>query len=106
MGQPRPLFCLFSVFSNKHYKFLQQIYVKKIPSNIRCRDSNPRRPSECESFPITTRPGLQESCCLNIEHKMEKTELIGKTVLLIQIDFLSLSLSLEDQGEREIYMNV
>ena len=27
------------------------------PSSIRCRDSNPR-PLECESPPITTRPGL------------------------------------------------
>ena len=32
MGQPRPLFCLFSVFSNKHYNF----YVKKCPSSIWC----------------------------------------------------------------------
>ena len=29
MGQPRPLFHLFSVFSNKH-QFLQQIYVKNV----------------------------------------------------------------------------
>ena len=57
MGQPRPLFRLFSVFSNKHYTFLQQIYVKKIPSSIWCRDSNPR-PLEHVSPPITTRPGL------------------------------------------------
>ena len=53
MGQPRPLFCLFSVFSNKHYNF----YVKKCPSSIWCWDSNPR-PLESESLPITTRPGL------------------------------------------------
>ena len=58
MGQPRPLFRLFSVFSNKHYKFLQQIYVKKCASSIWCWDSNPR-PLECESHPITTRPELQ-----------------------------------------------
>ena len=31
MGQPRPLFSfLFSVFSNKQYKFLQQMYVKNV----------------------------------------------------------------------------
>ena len=30
MGQPRPLFNLFSVFSNELYKFLQQIYVKNV----------------------------------------------------------------------------
>ena len=57
MGQPRPLFVYFRSFSNKHYKFLQQIYVKKCPSSIRCRDLNPR-PLEHESLPITTRPGL------------------------------------------------
>ena len=57
LGQPRPLFILFLVFSNKHHKFLQQIYAKKCPSSIRYWDSNPR-PSECESPPITTRPGL------------------------------------------------
>ena len=48
---------LFLVFSNKHYKFLQQIDVKKCPSSIRCQDLNPR-PLERESLPITTRPGL------------------------------------------------
>ena len=57
MGQPWPLFHLFPVFSNKHYNFLQQIYVKKCSSSIWCQDSNPR-PLECESPPITTRPGL------------------------------------------------
>ena len=57
IGQPRPLFRLFSVFSNKHDKFLQQIYVKKCPYSIRCRDSNPQ-PLKRESPPITTRPGL------------------------------------------------
>ena len=46
MGQPRPLFHLFSVFSYKLYNFLQQR-----------RDSNPR-PFEHESSPITTRSGL------------------------------------------------
>ena len=57
MGQPRPLFLLFSVFSNKHhYNFTTNI-CEKCPSSIRCRDSNPR-PSERESLPITTRPGL------------------------------------------------
>ena len=30
MGQPWPLLRLFLVFSNKHYKFLQQIYVKNV----------------------------------------------------------------------------
>ena len=47
---------LFSVFSNKQYNFTTNI-CEKCPSSIRCRDSNPR-PSEHESLPITTRPGL------------------------------------------------
>ena len=38
-------------------QFLQQIYVKKSPSCIRCWDSNPQ-PSVHESPPITTRSGL------------------------------------------------
>ena len=57
MGQPRPLFHLFSVFSNKHYKFLQQIHLKKCPSSLQCRDLN-SQPLERESPLITTRPGL------------------------------------------------
>ena len=38
-------------------QFLYQIHVKKCASSIGCCDSNPR-PSEHESPPITTRPGL------------------------------------------------
>ena len=58
MGQPRPLFRSFSVFSNKHhYNFYNKYIWKKCPSSIRCWDSNPR-PSERESLPFTTRPGL------------------------------------------------
>ena len=57
VGQSRPLFHLFSVFFKQTLQFLQQIYVKKCPSSILCRDSNPQ-PSERESLPITTRPGL------------------------------------------------
>ena len=30
MSQPRPLFRLFSVFSNKQYNFLQQLNVKNV----------------------------------------------------------------------------
>ena len=56
-GPTLAFFCLFLVFSNKHYKFLQQIYVKKCPSSIWWRDLNPRS-LERESPPITTRPGL------------------------------------------------
>ena len=57
MGQPRPpLSFIFRLFMQTLLHFLQLIYVKNV-SSIRCRDSNPR-PSEHESPPITTRPGL------------------------------------------------
>ena len=60
MGDPRPLFGLFSVFPNKHqcnfYNKLMWIFL----SSKWCWDLNPQ-PSERESHPITTRPGLHYS---------------------------------------------
>ena len=49
---------IFGLFKQTSLQFLQQIYVKKCPSSIRCWDLNPQ-PSERESPPITTRPGLR-----------------------------------------------
>ena len=44
MGQPRPLLSfIFGLFKQTSLQFLQQIYVKKCPSSIRCGDSNPKR---------------------------------------------------------------
>ena len=57
MGHPRPLFHLFSVFSNKQYKFYYKLLWKICPSSIWHQDSN-SQPSDCESPPLTTRPGL------------------------------------------------
>ena len=54
-GQPRPLFHLFSVFSNKQHNFSTN-QCETCPSIIKCQDSNPQ-PLEHESSPITTRPG-------------------------------------------------
>ena len=56
MGQPRPLFHLFSSFQTR-YKFCNKYVNEKRPSSIRCQDSNSRL-LEHESPPITTRPGL------------------------------------------------
>ena len=53
MGHPRPLFVYFRLFQHT-LQILQQIYVKKCPSSIRCWDSN-RRPL---GHDITTRPEL------------------------------------------------
>ena len=47
---------IFGLFKQT-LQFLQQLYVKKCPSSLRCQDLN-SRPSERESLPITTRPGL------------------------------------------------
>ena len=53
---PGLLFSLFRLFKQS-VQFLQQIYVKKCPSNIRSWDANPQ-PSVHESPPKATRPGL------------------------------------------------
>ena len=43
MGPPRPLLSfIFGLFKQTSFQFLQQILVKKCPSTIQCRDSNPR----------------------------------------------------------------
>ena len=57
MGQPRPLFHLFSVFFKQTLQIFTTNICEKCPSSLRCRDSNPR-PLERESPPIATRPGL------------------------------------------------
>ena len=72
MGQTRPLFRLFLVFSNKQYIFYTKSMLKmSCPSSIRRWDSNPR-PLERESPPITTRPGLppNDFRVIIYEHKM------------------------------------
>ena len=61
MDQTRPLFRLFSVFSNKQYNFYNKsMWKMPCSSSIRRWDLNPW-PLECESPPITTRPGLPPS---------------------------------------------
>ena len=58
-ANPGLFFVYFRSFKQTLF-FLQQINVKKMscPSSIQHQDSNPR-PSECESPPITTRPGTE-----------------------------------------------
>ena len=61
MSQHRPLLLfIFGLFNPTSLQFFEHIYVTKCPSSILCRDSNPW-PSEHESPPITTRPGLTPS---------------------------------------------
>ena len=71
MGHPRPLFRLFSFFSNKHEYNFSTNKCEKCPSSIWHWDSNPQ-PSEHESPPITTRSGLPLpiSLCYNMISKL------------------------------------
>ena len=57
LNVPRPLFVYFLFIYKQTLHFLQPIKVKKCPSSLQCLDSNPQ-PSEYESTPLTTRPGL------------------------------------------------
>ena len=50
-------FSFIFVFFKRTLQFLHQLNVKKCPSSIRCHDSN-SQPSDYESPPLTTRPGL------------------------------------------------
>ena len=59
MGQPRPLFRFFGPFKQTLQIFTTNV-CEKCPSSIRCQ--NPQ-PSERESPPITTRPGLPPKYC-------------------------------------------
>ena len=61
---PASFLLIFGLFKQT-LQFLQQIYVKKCPSCIQCRDSNPW-PSLRESLPITTRQGFTLSLTSSI----------------------------------------
>ena len=52
---PASFLLYFRSFSNKHYKFYNKLMCKG-PSSIQCWNSNPR-PSEQQSYPVTSRPG-------------------------------------------------
>ena len=56
MGHSWSHFNLFSSLETNS-TFLIQLFVKKCPSSIQCRDSNPR-PSDSESLPKTSGQGL------------------------------------------------
>ena len=56
-------YCSMFCFFKQTLQFLQQINVQKCPSSIRRRESNPW-PLECESLPITTRPGFTPNCSM------------------------------------------
>ena len=65
MGQPRPLFHLFSSFETHITIFTTN---KREKSSIRRRDSN-SQPLEHKSPPITTRPGLPFSAFAGLSNQ-------------------------------------
>ena len=87
-NEPFPAsFCLFSSFQTNITIFTANMY-EKCPSNIRCWDWNPQ-PSEHESPPITTRPGLFWFLFLHtLLEKREQIPIFGvaKTYALCKVD--------------------
>ena len=61
-ANPGLFFVYFGLFKQT-LQFFTANMCEKSPSKIQCRDSNPR-PSECDSPPITTRPGLPPRHCI------------------------------------------
>ena len=76
MGQSRPLFRLFSVFSSVNTIFIQNIKVKNDRSCMRHWDSN-SGPLGHESPPLTIRPGLSPKWTLKVAYASNKTSLKG-----------------------------
>ena len=60
---PAPFSFIFGLFKQTSIQ-LQQINVKKCPTSLRHRDSNPQ-PFKHELSPITTRPGLPSKWLIN-----------------------------------------
>ena len=100
-GHPRPLFHLFSVFSNKKYKLYNKLMWKS-PSSIRFWDSN-SKPSDYESPPFNTWSIFLQSaeCGFQIVHRIlikkfgqfsrfwaQKKPIQTKTCLIFWVNFL------------------
>ena len=61
-GPTQPSFIIFRSFQTNIIQFLQQKYVKKCSSSIRCRDSNPRPPEhQSPSIPKHYKRSLKQS---------------------------------------------
>ena len=61
-GPTQPSFIIFRSFQTNIIQFLQQKYVKKCSSSIRCRDSNPRPPEhQSPSIPKHYKRSLKHS---------------------------------------------
>ena len=94
MGQHRPLLLfIFGLFKQTSLQSLQQLYVNKCPSSILYWDSN-SWPSEHESPPITTWPGLPPEIFRSLfmaQVVRQITHLLSKkTYVTVQLDSLDL----------------
>ena len=85
------LFFHILVFST-HFELLQQINVKKCPSNMGRRDSNPR-PLKHELSPITTRPGLLPYLSICLSNRLAIISTISSKNEIRKTFIFSLSLS-------------
>ena len=76
-------FVYFRLFKHPNFK---TIICEKRQSSIRCWDSNPR-PSDHESPPITTRPGLPPYCSLSCMHSLKSTKSMKTFVETLRSEF-------------------
>ena len=81
---------IFGIFQTNLNKILQQINVKKCPSSLRHWDSN-TWPSECESPPITTRPGLPSHIYLGIQFDQRNEKKLGGIEAVISTHLIRLA---------------
>ena len=64
MGNPRPCFRIFGLFQTNINTIFTTNQCEKCPSSLGCWNLNPR-PSDWESHPITTIPGLPPILSIN-----------------------------------------
>ena len=99
MGQPRPLFRLFSVFSVKHYNFTTNQCEKCLSSIRRCNSNS--QTYDYESPPLTTRPGLgtyEGEQALGIDNSFENQTTVGQDLTTVGLDWTPVGLDLTTVG--------
>ena len=79
MDHPKPLFCLFLSFQTNITIFKTKKCVNVHPVYLHCWDKNPQ-PSDHESPPITTRPGLPP---LFLYCYLDRFDLVGNILLCV-----------------------
>ena len=105
-ASPAAFSFIFNLFQTNINAILQQINVKKCPSSIRRRDSNPR-PSEHESTPITSTPGLPPIKTKLSRAVKLKTEFMGCSCGTVGRGFASNATDLGfDSSHRQCFLKI